>query len=85
MLVNQFGHKANESSVILFDTFNGKELEKFDAIIFQSSENITTYEYLCKVQITCHFNPGFRLLMPITILLISMISLSLGIILIHKI
>ena len=85
ILLHQFGYKANDSSLTPLVKINGMELEKYDAIVFQSSENIDKYGYLCRIQVTCHFNPAFRILMPIVILLSSMVGLTLGIVLIHKI
>ena len=85
ILLHQFGYEANDSSLTPLVKINGTELEKSDAILFQSSENIDKYGYLCRIQVTCHFNPAFRILMPIVILLSSMVGLTLGIVLIHKI
>ena len=86
ILLHQFGYEANDSSLTPLVKINGSmELEKSDAIVLQSSENIDKYGYLCRIQVTCHFNPAFRLLMPIVILLSSMVGLTLGIVLIHKI
>ena len=85
ILLHQFGYEANDSSLTPLVKINEMELEKSDAILFQSSENIDKYGYLCRIQVTCHFNPAFRILMPIVILLSSMVGLTLGIVLIHKI
>ena len=83
--VQQFGYQIQAQTLIPLNKVT-KHLNKYDVILFKSSENIINVnDAFCKIHGSCLFNPFFRILMPVLILLCSMIALTIGLILIHKI
>ena len=83
--VQQFGYTILEPTFTLLNKVKGDQLSEYDVILFKSSE-IISYNYdFCSIQASCSFNPFFRILMPVSILLCSMMALAIGLFLIHKI
>ena len=84
--IQQFGYQILEPTITPLNRVKGEHLSKYDVILFKSSENITVIrDTVCKIHASCLSNPFFRILMPVLILLCSMIALTIGLILIHKI
>ena len=84
--VQQFGYQILEPTLTPLNRVKGEQLSEYDVILFKSSENITDlYDTVCTIHASCLFNPFFRILVPVPILLCSMIALTIGLILIHKI
>ena len=83
--VQQFGYQIQAQTLIPLNKVT-EHLSKYDVILFNSSENvIDTNDEVCRIHGSCLFNPFFRILMPVLILLCSVIALTIGLILIHKI
>ena len=85
--VQQFGYQILEHTLTPLNKVKGEQLSNYDVILFNSSENTpnNTGTTFCSIHASCLFNPFFRILMPVPILLCSMIALTIGLILIHKI
>ena len=84
--VEQFGYTILEPTLTPLNKVRGEQLSKYDVILFKSSENIPdTSSNVCSIHASCLFNPFFRILMPVAILLCSMIVLTIVLFLIHKV
>ena len=84
--VQQFGYTILEHTLTPLNKVKGEQLSNYDVILFNSSENIPNIPYtFCMVHASCLFNPFFRILMPVLILLCSMIALTIRLVSIHKI
>ena len=84
--VQQFGYTILEHTLTPLNKVKGEQLSNYDVILFNSFENIPNIPYtFCMVHASCLFNPFFRILMPVLILLCSMIALTIGLVSIHKI
>ena len=84
--VEQFGYTILEPTLTSLNKVRGEQLSKYDVILFKSSENNPdTSGNVCSIHASCLFNPFFRILMPVAILLCSMIVLTIVLFLIHKI
>ena len=84
--VQQFGYQILEHTLTPLNKVKGEQLSNYDVISFNSFENITYHTgTFCSIHASCLFSPFFRILIPVLILLCSMIALTIGLILIHKI
>ena len=84
--IQQFGYQILEPTITPLNRVKGEHLSKYDVILFKSSENITVIrDTVCKIHASCLSNPFLRILIPVPILLCSVIALTIGLILIHKI
>ena len=84
--VQQFGYQILEHTLTPLNKLKGEQLSNYNVISFNSSENIPNNAgTFCSIHASCLFSPFFRILMPVLILLCSMIALTFGLILIHKI
>ena len=83
--VEQFGYTILEPTLTSLNKVRGEQLSKYDVILFKSSENNPdTSGNVCSIHASCLFNPFFRILMPVAILLCSMIVLTIVLFLIHN-
>ena len=85
-IVKRFGYTILEHSLTPLNEVRVEQLSKYDVILFKSPESIPDITgTVCSVYASCLFNPFFRILIPVLILLSSAIVLTIGLILIHKI
>ena len=82
--VQQFGYQILEPTLTPLNK-GTEHFSKYDVILFKSPENINFNIEVCKIHVSCLFSPFFRILMPVPIFLCSMIALTIGLVLIHKI
>ena len=84
--IQQFGYQILEHTLTPLNKVKGEQLSNYNVISFNSSKNITyNTGTFCSIHASCLFSPFFRILIPVLILLCSMIALTFGLILIHKI
>ena len=80
--VHQFGYEVVESTRVSLHEAN---IDKYDVILFPSSGNITNLDPICTIRFSCDFNLAFRILMPVTIFIVSLAMLTLSLFCIHRI